>query len=74
MFTVLINSASHCENKSALKTDIASFQIMDETESNYSEDLVNVYLQDMALLFLFIHTSISIHGPVMDHAKHWHLL
>lgn len=63
MFTVLIKTASHYENKSVEKADIDSFQMMDETEPNYSEELVNIYLQDMALLFLVIHMLTSNHGP-----------
>lgn len=63
MFTVLIKTASHHENESVEKADIDSFQMMDGTESNYSEELVNIYLQDTALLFLVIHTLTSNLGP-----------
>lgn len=42
MFTVVIKTTSHYENKGAQKADLKSFQMMDETESNYSEELVNI--------------------------------
>jgi hypothetical protein len=41
VFTVLIKTAAPYENKSALKADIDSFQMMDVTESNYSEEFMN---------------------------------
>lgn len=42
MFTVVIKTSSHYENKGAQKADLKSFQMMDETELNYSEELVNI--------------------------------
>lgn len=37
--------------------------MMGETESNYSEELVNIFLLDMILPFLFIDSLNGNHGP-----------